>query len=650
MNSFTYFIAPRRKILPASANLLSLVLVMFAFTWLGLATQAHAARATNGAIERAPSDFETSIDAALLFATTRADQTFALQVAPNRTLTLEYERVIAGADGARTWVGRVRDEANYGQQKIAYITEAAGQWYANVPTSDTIFEIVGGIEQTVAVRDLAARGYRRALPSGRDFLIPPVLIPREALPEGSANAALSRQKVLPSPQTTIDIMVVYTSTFVTRHGAGAAARINTLIAQANDSYFRSDVAITLRLVRSEQTAYINNDDNSTALNAFTNGLTDFASTAATRTLVGADLVVLLRPYDEATHSGCGVAWIGGFGQSSFNSNYGYAVVSEGTDLAGSGFYCPDTSLQHEMGHNMGLMHDRETVKVQNGGVIQFGATDYAFGYVIPGTTVGDIMSYANNNLNCFSSPLVFRQNNLCNVTPSTGEVFGVAGSDTTNSADAARALNFSRVAISNYRTPLAPTTATISGTIPGGAASANITFCARPAAGVTCSPSTSTGAYSCTVPAGWTGVLHAAAPAGKRIRQQSFSNVTTALSAQNPLLQTVGSCELDVDNNGLFEPDIDGLAILRRMAGFNVSAFSGLSGTCAGNTTSAAVYAATASNYNVTGGAVPRPTTDGLLITRAMRKLTGTAVTQGATSQSWATVQSWLNSNCGSNF
>jgi Matrixin len=200
-----------------------------------------------------------------------------------------------------------------------------------------------------------------------------------------------------------------------------------------------------------------------------------------------------------------------------------------------------------------------------------------------------------------------------------------------------------------YGAPTA-TAATISGTIPGGAASANITFCARPAAGVTCSPSTSTGAYSCTVPAGWTGVLHAAAPVGKRIRQQSFSNVTTALSAQNPLLQNVGSCELDVDNNGLFEPDIDGLAILRRMAGFNVSAFSGLSGTCAGNTTSAAVYAATASNYNVTGGAVPRPTTDGLLITRAMRKLTGTAVTQGATSQSWATVQSWLNSNCGSSF
>ena len=195
-----------------------------------------------------------------------------------------------------------------------------------------------------------------------------------------------------------------------------------------------------------------------------------------------------------------------------------------------------------------------------------------------------------------------------------------------------------------------PPTTTITGTIPGGATSANITFCARPSAGVTCSPSTSTGAYSCTVPNGWTGVLHAAGPTGKRIRQQLFSNVTTALAAQNPVLQNVGSCELDVDNNGLFEPSIDGVAIFRRMAGFSVSAFSGLSGTCAANTTSAAVYAATASNYNVTGGAVPRPTTDGLLITRAMQKLTGPAVTNGATTQPWATVQSWLNSNCGSSF
>jgi len=153
-------------------------------------------------------------------------------------------------------------------------------------------------------------------------------------------------------------------------------------------------------------------------------------------------------------------------------------------------------------------------------------------------------------------------------------------------------------------------------------------------------------------------VLHTAAPAGLRIKPLSFTNVTANLSGQNPVVQVIGACNLDVDNNGLIEPATDGAAILRRMMGLNSTAFTGLAGTCAGNTTGTAIYNATNSNYNVTGGPNTLVRTDGMVILRAMQGLTGTNVTNnlglgnesGATNTTWPLVQTWLSTTCGTSF
>ena len=213
--------------------------------------------------------------------------------------------------------------------------------------------------------------------------------------------------------------------------------------------------------------------------------------------------------------------------------------------------------------------------------------------------------------------------------------------------------------VSLYGAPVV-TSRTISGIIGNGSALANVSFCARPATGLApCTASSGTGAYSCPVPNGWTGILHAAAPPGLRIKPQSFTNVTANLTGQNPVVQSIGACNLDVDNNGLIEPATDGVAILRRMHGLTSSGFSGLSGTCAGNTTATAIFNATTSNYNVTGGLATLPATDGLVILRAMRGLTGTAVTDGlnlaaesgATNTTWASIRNnFLNTTCGADF
>lgn len=204
----------------------------------------------------------------------------------------------------------------------------------------------------------------------------------------------------------------------------------------------------------------------------------------------------------------------------------------------------------------------------------------------------------------------------------------------------------------------------ISGTITGGSSGvAGVTFCARPSTGVTCSVSNAAGAYDCVVPNGWSGTLHSPMVAGWRIPAQGFSSVTTAITRNVVATSGIPSCDLDVDNNGLFEPATDGAAIVRRLLGLPVDAFSGLAGNCAANTSGAAIYNAVdtsyvAGGYNVVGGSATLPLLDGAVILRAMNGQTGVNASSGlgltgkpgALRTSWATIQPWLNSNCRASF
>ena len=206
--------------------------------------------------------------------------------------------------------------------------------------------------------------------------------------------------------------------------------------------------------------------------------------------------------------------------------------------------------------------------------------------------------------------------------------------------------------------------ASITGTISNGANGvAGVTFCAQPAAGVICTASNASGAYSCTVPSGWSGKLHSPMVGTNFIPAQSFASVTGPVSRNVSATSGVPGCNLDVDNNGLFDPATDGVAILRRIAGFGQSSFAGLAGACAANVTAASIHGAAGASlagggYNVTGGSSTLTTTDGVVIVRAMLGLTGSPVISGlglslesgATNTSWNNIQTWLNANCRASF
>ncbi len=286
----------------------------------------------------------------------------------------------------------------------------------------------------------------------------------------------------------------------------------------------------------------------------------------------------------------GITGVTGIGSSS--SNGGPFRIVEG-DIAINYQFNPnvDVTLLHEIGHMLGLRHSNVEGTVMSGPNVQ----------PLPSTAYTSLNTLQPDDIAGCVSMYPWTINGVVSASPS--------------------------------------------GFVPG------VLFHARPASGVTCDPSNSAGEYSCTVPNGWAGVLHSPSVSGQRVPAQIFASVTVDTTRNVAALAGVPACNLDVDDNGLFEPEIDGVAIQRRIAGFNVGGFSGLFGAFAANTTAASVYAATNSNYNVTqAGGGPRLLSDGLIIERAMKKLTGTAVTTGATAIPWLTLQSWLNTNCGTTF
>jgi hypothetical protein len=194
-----------------------------------------------------------------------------------------------------------------------------------------------------------------------------------------------------STPATIDLFMLYTS------GINAVdTRINYLVAKANQAYVDSRIQLKLRLVGKQLVNYTNLNDNGTALNELTYGRGAFTQVSSLRTTFGADLVSLLRPFRYQSQKSCGVAWVNGANGGSFFPQLGYSVVSDGIDGGGTRYFCADFTLTHELGHNLGSVHDAAHSSFR-------GAHAFSYGHGRPGV-FGTIMSYHNPAVGLFSSP------------------------------------------------------------------------------------------------------------------------------------------------------------------------------------------------------------------------------------------------------
>ena len=257
-------------------------------------------------------------------------------------------------------------------------------------------------------------------------------------------------------QSVIDVAVFYTGEARADEGGTDAikAKIDEIVAATNMAYADSGVNQTINLVHVREVTYTESDSLATDLSNLrdpSDGSMDHIH--ATRDLVWADIVMLLLSEADADGTAGQAFLMIGVSTDHADSAFGVSTVHAG-------------NFMHELGHIMGLAHDRYADCEHDTSNPQCPARvrPYAYGYVNQeafesGASSSKrwrtIMSYFNQcedaGFSCSSSLQRFSNPNQTY----RGDPMGVAGTqDTTDldgPADAARTLNDTRPTVANFR-------------------------------------------------------------------------------------------------------------------------------------------------------------------------------------------------------
>ena len=252
----------------------------------------------------------------------------------------------------------------------------------------------------------------------------------------------------------IDLAVFYTPAARQKEGGSAAieALIDLMIAETNQAYADSGVIQRVRLVAREAVDYTEAATGEDDLRALRDRDGVMDEIHAIRDRDGADLVHLIVDRDRGgNYDVCGIAWRMTTVSTSFEE-LGFAVTDS---------RCGGRTFAHELGHNMGLHHDRYVV--EDRGIPGRTSYPYSFGYVNqrafePGAPASSrwrtIMAYFDQcvdaGFDCVR-PLRFSNPDQTFV----GDRLGVPGdqvsASVTGPSDARRSLNNTRTTVANFR-------------------------------------------------------------------------------------------------------------------------------------------------------------------------------------------------------
>ncbi len=368
-------------------------------------------------------------------------------------LLADLDRVEIRSAQSYSWFGKVRGLPN----SRATLTVVDGILAGNLILLDDWHRLKGSYQVQYVedglylLEELDTSAFPSDHPPGIDLRppIPPMRLDAPA-PKGDEKAG----------PVTIDVMVVYSNETATAAGSAIGAQIQAAVDSANTIYANSSVNARLRLVHAAPANYNQSGNFNTDLSRLTStsdGVMD--NVHAMRDAYGADLVSLW----VETSQYCGLGWIGPY------ASYGFTVVNRGCATGNSTF-------AHELGHNMGALHDPyvdpSTSPFSYGhGLVNLVArwrTVMAYNdqcaATAPNTSCTRIPYFSNPNLTYGSAPL------------------GTAAAGTTPTSDNARVHNNVAATVATFRPTvvgaqctytLSPTTASPTST--GGAATVTVT-------------------------------------------------------------------------------------------------------------------------------------------------------------------------------
>ena len=222
----------------------------------------------------------------------------------------------------------------------------------------------------------------------------------------TTTATTSSTQPVPLPagtvDTTITLLMSYSPSYVNQWGSEALARtrLSNLVQIANAAYANSGTGIRFKIVGWSLVQQADTTPQ-TVLPALRGGTGSFSAMPALKQSLRAAISVFFAPFNSTTGatSTCGLAYIPGAnaaGLSAFKSQAAGAMYAALNDGQYSGYYCESLSLAHELGHNLGNVHDQANSSFA-------GVFSYSYGKGVAGS-FGTVMSYISPRVALFSSP------------------------------------------------------------------------------------------------------------------------------------------------------------------------------------------------------------------------------------------------------